>query len=209
MSEQVLAIPAKLAKELAPESFSPVHHDVNDIILSNHVFLEREAAETNFEFKQVIPYVMVLNTGTTVITSETRYSTVTSYLVSQRTKQQQEKRLHDKYSLGQGGHINDLDLGSSSNSPLVNGLMREISEEFTISNDNIVECVPVGIINDDSNEVSRVHLGVVYMMRINTLAFKIGEEGKHIAQWCVKRDLARFYEGMELWSQIVYNHLIK
>ncbi len=132
------------------------------------------------------------------------------YLLTQRTSQQQETRLHNKYSLGQGGHINDTDYrvhaGNGDRGPILNGLMREIEEEFTLT--SVQECLPVALINDNSSEVSRVHIGIVYTLRVGSLNFKVAEQGKHTAQWATKTALPLFYEGMEQWSKLVYDQLI-
>lgn len=197
MSEQVLCILTSLAWKLCPTAFVreiPPH--VEKTIVDNHYFREREEAEQNFNYKQVIPYILVL----------CDINKPTLYLLAQRTSQQQEKRLHNKYSLGQGGHINDLDF-SGNESPILNGLKREITEEYTLT--GITSCVPVGMINDNSTEVGSVHLGLVYAMRVEALNFKVAEEGKHTAQWATKVELPEYYDRMEAWSKILFDHLIK
>lgn len=209
MSEQVLVIPANVAATIAPSPFNRMPKNpatVEQIILESHSFREREEAETNFAFKQVIPYIVVVNTGSCAVTESGCSSAPFMWLLAQRTSQQQEKRLHNKYSIGQGGHINNLD-SDGSRSPIVNGLLREIAEEFTL--EDIRDFTPVGIINDNSTEVSRVHIGIVYMMRVGSYQFQVAEHGKHTANWATREGLERFYEKMESWSQIVYTHLIK
>lgn len=190
--EQVLAIPTRLAKSLAPKVFASVPVNIERMILANQVFLERKAAELDLNHKQVIPYVMV--------TCEE------SYLLSQRTDKQEEKRLHNLFSLGQGGHINELDF-NGTRSPLIEGLMREIREEFQLA--KILDCSPIGIINDNSNPVGRVHLGLVYRVEVDSRNFKVAEEGKHIAQWYSTLGLSAFYDRMENWSKILMDHVIR
>ncbi len=91
--EQVLVIPADLAGALCNyQVFGPSSPILEKIILDNHTFRAREEAETNTKFKQVIPYVMVRHGD--------------HYLLTQRTSKQQETRLHGKFSIGIGGHIN-------------------------------------------------------------------------------------------------------
>ena len=193
--EQVLVIPANLAESLCNyQSFAPAGLSVEKTILGSYTFLEREIAEQSFDFKQVIPYVVVTNTDNT------------RWLLSQRTSQQQETRLHNKFSIGQGGHINNLDFGGGQ-SPIVNGMMREINEEFSL--EDIRECVPFGLINDNSNEVGRVHFGLVYMLRVGSSKFHVAEQGKHIAQWATLEELEARYEQMEHWSQIVMDRIIR
>jgi predicted NUDIX family phosphoesterase len=212
--EQVLVIPVAIASSIAPNAFNPIPADIADIerlIVKNHAFREREEAETNFAYKQVIPYILVTNTGTCVITESGGTVRPCYYLLTQRTSQQQEKRLHNKYSLGQGGHINDTDFrvhaGNGDRGPILNGLLREIKEEFTLT--DVCECIPVALINDNTSEVSRVHMGIVYMMRVGSLEFKVAEQGKHAAQWATQAELPPFYDLMEPWSKLIYDHVIK
>ncbi len=199
--EQVLVISTGLATALCNyQVFGPPSPILEKIILENHSFRERQEAETNFSFKQVIPYVVV---------SAPLRPGVLAYLLTQRTNQQQESRLHNKYSIGQGGHINDLDFKSdtTNQSPILVGLMREIKEEFHL--DGISTCEPVGVLNDDSNEVSRVHLGLVYRVHVVSQYLEVAEHGKHTAQWATASELEGYYANMERWSQIVMEHVIR
>lgn len=188
--ENVLVIPATLARTLAPKLFNLAPFNVERTILENCSFLDRESAEQNFEFKQVIPYVLVRHAD--------------FWLMSRRTKAQQETRLHDKCSLGQGGHINDLDF--VSNDPILTGLLRELREEFVL--DAEYGCSPVGLVNDDSNEVGKVHFGIVFEMRVKSLKLEVGEKSKHQAQWVPTSGLRLHYDAMENWSKIVTDHFI-
>lgn len=190
MSEHVLVISEALAKDLAPKVYGPVQPNTEARIMQAHSFLEREAAEKDFSHKQVIPYIVVTHNS--------------DYLLTQRTSEQQEVRLHNKYSIGQGGHLNELDFSSGS-SPIINGLMREIREEFELG--PVMGCTPVGVINDDSNEVGRVHLGLVYLMTVKTPHFQVAEKGKHTAQWAGPAKLWEHYTLMENWSKILMDHI--
>lgn len=197
--EQVLVIPVETAQEIAPKVFQPAPAGVEDKILGCYSFLEREAAETNFAFKQVIPYILVTaNTGSDELP-------IPVYLLAQRTSQQQEKRLHNKFSIGQGGHINRLDF-SGAQSAIMECLLREIREEFTL--DEIIKCSPVGLINDNSTEVSRVHLGLAYHVRVASTKMAVAEHGKHTGQWEQTCLLRRYYDRMEPWSQILLDHVV-
>ena len=64
--------------------------------------------------------------------------------------------MHSKSSIGIGGHISTLD--ENSNDPYLVGMQRELDEEVAIDSEFEVQCV--GLINDDSNEVGRVHLAL-------------------------------------------------
>jgi predicted NUDIX family phosphoesterase len=190
--EQVMVISKALAESLCNYAiFGPTSPVVEKIILDNHTFRDREEAETNLAFKQVIPYIVVRHQD--------------NYLLSQRTKKQQEKRLHNLFSLGQGGHITPED--SACKDPILGGLMREIREEFRISPE--YSCRPVGLINDDTNDVGKVHLGLVYMLMVSGSLLEVAEEGKHIARWANLSELESYYPNMETWSKIVMDHIIR
>lgn len=189
--EQVLVIPTTLAAELAPNVWGRVPLGVEQTILRHYTFREREEAEHNFDFKQVIPYIMVSHEA--------------DYLLAQRTAKQQEKRLHGKFSIGQGGHINQLDFHGKTG-VLVNTIAREIAEEYTLT--KILACNPVGVINDNSTEVARVHLGLVYWMRVGSPEFSVAEVGKHTAKWADLAETRKHYDRMESWSQVLLDHLL-
>ncbi len=159
-------------------------------ILDNQGFMPRDDAEYNFEHKQVIPYVIIRNGN--------------NYLLLKRLTGQTEKRLHNKYSLGIGGHINpDSSVGENI---VIKGLYRELNEEVLV--DDPADLDFVGIINDESNSVSKVHLGLLYELQANSSGYRVLETGKMTAQWVTGDELKEVYEGLETWSQIVYDQYI-
>jgi len=162
-----------------------------DTILKNQSFMLRDKAEYNFEHKQVIPYVTVRHNN--------------DYLLLQRTAQQAEKRLHNKYSLGIGGHINPVDDMEKENI-IITSLYRELNEEVLVNDHGGLSFI--GIINDESNSVSRVHLGLLYVLETSTTEFKVLETDKMTAQWVPGKELKKYYDGLETWSQVVYDHYI-
>jgi predicted NUDIX family phosphoesterase len=117
-------------------------------------FVERAYAERTPSLKQVIPYSIVCCGG--------------RVLVTRRLRSGGEARLHDKHSIGIGGHINpeDLDAGAAqgSRNPIDAGTRREIAEELTVKGQYKVH--RVGILNDDSNAVGAVHVGVVQVVTV-------------------------------------------
>lgn len=190
--EQVLVIPTALAQKLAPKSFNMPsatnQESIIKVILDNHSFREREEAEKNYDFKQVIPYVVLSHTG--------------RYLLTQRTSQQQEKRLHNLFSIGQGGHVNDLDFGTPTTSPIIAGMLREVREEFHLD-DDLENRWLAGIINDNSTDVGKVHLGLMFAISLKVEQFSVAETGKHIARWASVKELSEHYDAMEPWSKIL------
>ena len=171
--------------------------------MADHSFRERSEAETNTDFKQVIPYIMVTHN-----LHGRKY-----YLLSLRTKAQQETRLHDKYSLGQGGHINEFDFQKSSQAhdpnPILNGLKRELREELTLAPE--YGCAAIGLINDNSNAVGKVHLGIAYELRVASKFLEIpeAEQDHRTACYLDAEQLEQYYSSMESWSQILMDHVIR
>jgi predicted NUDIX family phosphoesterase len=159
----------------------------------NNFFMARSAAETDPAHKQIIPYVLLVHGGK-----------VLHYV---RGKKSGEQRLVSKGSIGIGGHMNDQDEGlfALNEAAYLEGVRREVCEELKISTGfkNRV----VALLNDDSNEVGQVHLGVVHVFdleepkvekneaMITNLAFLSPEELRE------RRDL------LESWSQICLDGL--
>jgi ADP-ribose pyrophosphatase YjhB (NUDIX family) len=121
------------------------------------MFCPREEAERDESGRQIIPYVVLRN--------EKRY------LLMRRTNRQGESRLHDKYSIGVGGHINPED-GRNPWQAFERGMRREIDEEVNV---DISSLEYLGILNDLSTAVSRVHIGIVY---IASVAFTASTKGQ-------------------------------
>ncbi|MCC7014694.1 MAG: hypothetical protein IT454_19185 [Planctomycetes bacterium] len=120
-------------------------------VVEQGFFVERAKAEHSPDWKQVIPYNVVM-VGDDV-------------LLLRRTAHGGEARLHHKFSIGVGGHINPEDLDARlGRDPLPRGTARELEEELDIRGDYTVE--PVGLINDDSNPVGAVHVGLVQIVRV-------------------------------------------
>jgi len=163
------------------------HHtkQILDLIATKHFFIDRPVAELSPEFRQIIPYVIIRSGD--------------DYFVLVRTKKQTEARLHHKLSLGIGGHINP---GQS----LLEGLQRELDEEVSIGTSYGMEFV--GIVNDDSTDVGRVHLGVAYVLDAAGKEVRVKETEKMTSEWMPRSALRDARGAMESWSQIVYDEYI-
>ncbi len=111
----------------------------------------RSRVETDESYKQLIPYVMVLHQDRLL-----RY---------QRGTGSGEKRLLGLYSVGVGGHIAAEDGDLFDATGYREGTLREMREEVRLEAMESGWTGPVALINDDSTEVGRVHLGVVHLMR--------------------------------------------
>ena len=119
-------------------------------ILESFGWMRRGDAEKNYDYKQPIGYCFIVNPQLKKIFAYKRASKEGAY---------HEKRLYGKWSLGIGGHIEKDDI---SINPIKEGMKREIAEEVTM-NGKIDEIIPVGYINDDNDDVGRVHFAVLYV----------------------------------------------
>ena len=197
MAEDVLVVRRELLEEYVSDNENTRlirrrKLQLLNAILENHTFMPRNLAEHDFNFKQVIPYVLLQHDK--------------SYLLLKRTSKQTESRLHDKYSLGIGGHINPILTASSAGNIILHGLFKELNEEVLIEKPGNLEFL--GVINDESSSVSRVHLGLVYILEPLSSEYKILEREKMSGQWASVDELAAYYDMMETWSQIVYDNVI-
>ena len=156
-----------------------------DIIASKHFFIDRPTAEVSPEYRQIIPYVLIRNGD--------------EYFVLVRTPKQSETRLHHKVSLGIGGHINP---GQS----LLEGLQKELDEEVWIGSDYDMQFI--GIVNDDSTDVGRVHLGAAYVLDAQGKEIKVKETDKMSGEWMSRAALRNARNAMESWSEIIYDEFI-
>ena len=145
----------------------------------------RSAMEVDSGFKQVIPY-LVLRDGE-------------RYFLMQRTSGGRDERLHGRYSIGVGGHLNPGDGG------LLGGLRREWEEEL------IADFVPafqlIGLLNDDTTEVGAVHLGAVYVADAAGKAVAIRETDKLSGSFVDPADVEAVADRLETWSRLVFESL--
>lgn len=152
-------------------------------------FLDRPVAEDDPTHKQLIPYVVVRD-GERIFLTE-------------RSTAGGDARLHGKASIGVGGHLNPVDEGED---PLTDGLRREWSEELDTSWEPDFRLV--GLINDDSNPVGSVHLGVVFTVEADGRAVSVREHEKLIGRWVTVDELRSVWDRLETWSQLVAAHLL-
>lgn len=194
MTELVLVLPRAAVPGTC--NFSGVRrttHDLRDAIreaVADHGrYLERPLAEESPEWKQLIPYVVVRDGQRTFL--------------MERTAAGGDSRLHRKASIGVGGHLNPVDLGED---PLMTGLAREWSEEL------ITDWPPdfelVGLLNDDSNPVGSVHLGVVFTVEAHGREVEVRETDKLTGKMATAAEIGAAWPRLETWSQLVAGELL-
>jgi predicted NUDIX family phosphoesterase len=175
-------------------------------IVQNGLFRRRSELEEDPSFKQIISYAIISNKEPE--RSGVRQSQ--SFYLFKRTSRQTEKRLHNKFSLGVGGHMNPNDSMEPKEQYLIDELKRELNEEVRLLNGCLIEDIEfIGFINDDTIPVGRVHVGLLYNIHVSNKEVYINETDKMTADWIDKPDLAAFYEGMETWTRITFDFYIK
>jgi predicted NUDIX family phosphoesterase len=158
-------------------------------------FVERERAEKTPSWKQVIPYCVVVSDG--------------HVLLMKRRAKSGEARLVDKLSIGVGGHINPVDRadGVDGSDIVLAAARREIEEELEVRGE--FELRLCGYLNDDSNPVGAVHVGLVFGA-ITRGPVRIREqdvlEGHLVDPEELHARLARG-ENFETWSATLITHL--
>lgn len=156
-----------------------------DVVARHGFFMARDAAEQDPGHKQVIPY-LVLRDGE-------------RWFLMRRTRAGGDARLHDRWSIGVGGHLNPGDAD-------VEGcLRREWAEELVAG--FVPEFAPVGLLNDDTTAVGAVHLGFVYLAEAAGHEVTIRETHKLSGSFASTADVAAVREGMETWSRLVFDSL--
>jgi predicted NUDIX family phosphoesterase len=187
VDEQVLVIPR--AAIMADPGWLGVRSEDLDgfeaLVAREGRFAPRAAMETDRAWKQVIPY-LVLRDGQ-------------RYFLMRRTKAGGDARLHDRFSIGVGGHLNPGD------GDLAGGLRREWREELRADFDPSFELV--GLLNDDSTDVGSVHLGAVYLADSGGLPVAIRETDKLSGSFASPAEVASVVDRMETWSALVFEHL--
>jgi predicted NUDIX family phosphoesterase len=143
----------------------------------------RSLMEGDPDFKQIIPY-LVLRDGS-------------RYFLMRRTSAGVDVRLHGRYSIGVGGHLNPGDGG------LLGGLNREWAEELVA--DFVPEFRLVALLNDDTTAVGAVHLGAVYVADAAGRPIAIRETDKLTGAFAEPGEVAAVKERLETWSALVFD----
>ena len=194
--ENVLVVTRRLFDELG--SFHGLNFEPErylNVLLSrgNNFFLPRSKAENDPTHKQIIPYVII-----------THADKVLHYV---RGKKAGEQRLVAKGSIGIGGHMNDTDesLFAFDENAYRAGVEREVNEEITI--DSPFEDRIVALLNDDTTEVGRVHLGIVHLFKLAEPKVEKREAMITNLSFLSREELVRQRDNLETWSQLCVDSL--
>jgi len=162
------------------------------IIQENKEFQPRSQMETDPNYKQIIPYLIFKHNN--------------KYFLMQRKKGASEKRLQSKFSFGIGGHIRQEDLCAKSKDSIFDWARREFEEEIDYNGSFTIQ--PLGMINDDSNDVGKVHIGFVFLLDGDSCNIKVRSELQS-GELMSLEECNLYADHMETWSQMVFNHLTK
>jgi predicted NUDIX family phosphoesterase len=195
-NENVLVIRRSLFDQLG--SFQGLNFEPQkylDAFLSrgNNFFLPRDQAENDPMQKQIIPYVILA------------FDRKVLYYV--RGKRAGEQRLVAKGSIGIGGHLNDADAGlfSLDEEHYNRVVEREVHEEIHLLSKSRNRIA--ALLNDDTTEVGRVHLGIVHVFKLLEPKVKKREAMITNLTFLTKEGLMARRETMESWSQICLDSL--
>ena len=112
-----------------------------------------------------------------------------------------DKRLHGRASFGVGGHISPSDGGIRA------ALAREWAEE--VATPTLPHFTPLGLLNDDGDDVGRVHLGVVFVATLTTPAIYIRETHKLAGSLVPVSEALRRRDELEGWSARLIDTIAK
>jgi len=194
--ERVLCLPRSLFERLGVfQGFRPDDGTLLGKILESGQtrFIERSKAEVDPSFKQLIPYVVM------------RWEQ--KLLCYVRGKGSGEERLRSLGSVGIGGHISVADRGlftGDMRDVFRDALRREVAEEVEVQTE-FTEKV-AGLINDDSNPVGRVHLGVLMVWRLTEPKVVRRERSITSLEFLTIEELKKRRYKLETWSQIIIDN---
>jgi predicted NUDIX family phosphoesterase len=195
--EHILVVPASVIAELGSiDGFeSDVDRFLTPILSSDQLsFQPRSQMETDPRFKQLIPYVLL----------EWRDDGVTKLFAYTRGGGGGETRLHARRSVGIGGHISREDAADGGD-PYSTGMQRELSEEIQLESEYIDQ--RVGLLYDPSNDVGKVHLGIVHKFLLQQPAVKSNEPDLAEGGFVSIEQLRREFDRLETWSQLAIRAL--
>lgn len=185
--ELVLGVPRRLLPEGAGWR-GVLHGELSpwlQVIEREGTYRPRGEVEADPSWKQAIPY-LVLRDGERLF-------------LMRRTRAGSDARLHERWTLGIGGHVNPGDGG------LLGGLRREFGEELE------ADWQPhprlVGLLNDDSDPVGAVHVGIVYEAETEGRAVAVRERHKLEGSFVAPADVLGMRDRLETWSSLLYDFM--
>jgi len=210
MIEHVLVAPRDaLHPEPWPQGFAPLDAAAADrwltAVRQHGFFAPRPQAEDQPAWKQPIPYCL-LRRGEEIY-------------IAERLQGGGDARLHGRLSAGMGGHVGPGDGAADAEDLLAKALARELAEELRLPSP-LPPPRLVGLINDDSNPVGRVHVGFAFVLDIPTSSstegswadLEVRETSVLRGRWARlagSDSLWQHLQQFESWSQILLEGLFR
>ena len=197
--EQIIVVPRSVLFNDDKNAFNGFLHKNNikgkDIFnaLSEYEVKRRGDMEEDPTFKQLISYCLLENEKGEI-------------LVYERLSGGGEERLHGQSSIGVGGHMNDVVGADSINEVLRVDVQRELEEEVGLASEDSQNMEYIGFINDDTNEVGKVHMGVVFKITVHTSDVEAKETDTLRIKW-VEKGSIESYDDFETWSALILQDL--
>ena len=195
--EQVLVVERKVVERVG--IFNGLMFDVDRYLSEIFVqgvprFMNRSQVEEDPSYKQLIPYVIMSHDD--------------KYLSYVRGKRAGEARLVGNRSIGIGGHINPVDWTLFSAEPYTTYLEavdREVAEEVSVETSHTNHIV--ALLNDESNEVGSVHLGIVHYWALDEPRVNKREQMITQMSFMSPAELQEVKDSLETWSGLCVDHL--
>lgn len=185
---KICCVPLEKIPERIRNSTSSFKEDYSVFIKNEDViWVERPVAEKNFNYKQLIPYVL-LQRADGKFACYQRHGT--------------ETRLHGKWSAGVGGHIDEPDKQDSLKATLETGMLRELGEELENFDRTKISLSYLGIINEIESEVGHVHLGIVYIAKCEENYEPKPASELKLMDWKTISEIQELEK--ELWTELAF-----
>ncbi|EPH5514135.1 NUDIX domain-containing protein [Staphylococcus aureus] len=197
--EQIIVVPREIIFNNEKNTFNgflnknkPEGQNIFDA-LSQYEVKRRGDMEEDPSYKQLISYCLLENEHGEI-------------LVYERLSGGGEARLNGQSSIGVGGHMNDVPGAESINEVLRVNAQRELEEEVGLSEQDSQNMEYIGFINDDNNEVGKVHIGVVFKITVSTNDVEAKETDTLRIKWVEKGNIES-YDDFETWSALILQDL--
>lgn len=196
--EQVLAVERRVLEQAG--MFQGLTFDVERYLRELFVrgvqrFIPRSQAETDPSHKQLIPYVIMTCGG--------------KYLSYVRGRRAGETRLVGQRSIGIGGHINPVDemplFDADFRDAYFTAVEREVAEEVSVDTGH--QDRVVALLNDDSTDVGKVHLGIVHVWHLDGPSVSKREQMITQLAFMSPTELQEVRDSLETWSSLCLDNL--
>lgn len=177
----------KLPSEITDVTIAKKEEIFSLINNSDICWIERTEAEKNPTYKQFIPYIL-LKREDGLFACYQRHGT--------------ETRLHNKYSAGVGGHIDEPDNQNDARKTMETGMLRELSEELANFQKDKISLKYLGIINEVESEVGLMHIGVVYIAECKGKYIPEAASELKNMEWKTVAEISGL--DKELWTELAF-----